>query len=194
MMKQLIKALVFGCVLGLALSCIKSIAFEIAPYIGADTRMHNFRLDSKLLGDSKIHYHASTYHIYGGLQLTEILGLELGGEVSDKKAHVSSKTTIKASGYHLSLISQLPISDMSSLLFGVGGVRAKVSFESNKQTTDIKKIIPRFLAGLQFKLTDKVGLRTTALVDRISGLHKDNKDKVKFSSAIHYGVGLNYLF
>jgi OOP family OmpA-OmpF porin len=176
-MKKCLKPLIVAATL-VALGTLNTQADGL--YLGGSVGSSHYRGDA--IGGEATSHGSTAYDLYGGYAFSPYLGLELG----DAKlgSFHSSAGEYRINGLYLDAVGSIPLAGSLSALgrLGVYGAKLDTSTEGSDHSTDLKLGL-----GLEYKLTDQVGLRGEWTRYRFEAFGSKPDADV-------YSVGLNYHF
>lgn len=137
--------------------------------------------------------HSPFLNLYAGHILDKYTAFEIGAfknfiftDFNNRK-----QATVKIEGLHMGFVFTLPVYQDILFLPGVGVSYASVILSTPNYFARENGIIPRLMAGLQYKLTEKLNLRGSLVWNYLSNVY--NRDVI-FHNTFNIGIGINYMF
>jgi hypothetical protein len=157
------------------------------PYLGIDAQWR--ALSFKGINANLLSHSAPAINVYAGFPFNDNFALEFGAHaIHTKKA----KALVKVRGLHASIVASMPVGERLAVISGFGLASLKYTHEHTAFRIDTSRVVPRVTAGLEYKLIENIGWRTTLIYEhsRTAFNHKDLKLRN------HYGIstGLKFNF
>jgi len=140
-----------------ALSISSIAAAAHSHYVGADAHWHSNSIRKLAKDFQPRHLHGGNVHT--GVRFDNFWGIEAGTHLTRAKKNGS---TSRVRGIHLGLVGVLPMVKEGVLDFIVGVGAAHIKHASNQPfyKLDVSRVVPRVMAGLEYKLCSSLKLRT----------------------------------
>ena len=145
-------------------------------------------------GDCKKHFSAQFISGYTGYRIAKYAAFEFGA--FDSRSLNGSRNNkegqAKHTGLFMGFVFMLPINSRLEFTPGLG-VAQVYSYVNEPRLYSAKNdgVIPRLMFGLQYRITDELKLRASAVWHRTSTICSDI---ITNNHVTHVGLGLNYSF
>ncbi len=143
--------------------------------------------------DEEFRHPGQHVNVYNGYRIGQYAAFEFGGfasrSLNTSKNHREGHTNVD--GLHMGFTFFLPLAKDLYAVPGMGvalvSVRARTSELFHKE----KGIVPRFMFGVQYGVTDNVALRGSLAWHKTGGIYSNI---VTSNQSIHCAMGLSYSF
>ncbi len=134
---------------------------EVTQYVGAALHWKTLALKNSGNYFAK---HGFGGNLFTGIRFDQMWGMEFGIHGLRTK---KSGSIVKTRGIHMDLLGVVPLNESIGLdsIAGIGVTNYKFHAHHSKISTKSTKLVPRVLAGLEFKLSEYLKLRTTVVYE-----------------------------